>query len=85
MNKKHLIFGAIFGLIAPALGLFAGLQVAPFLGTILMFPFIIVGAVTGDPFGEFSTAMKIISVILSIGLWALIFGFIGNFLGKSKS
>ena len=77
-DKSNFKWGAIFGLIAPCLGLFAGLQVLPVIGTILLFPAVIISKVVGLPFGEFSTGLIILSFILSVVAWGVIFLFFGR-------
>lgn len=71
--KKAILLGCIVGLIAPVIGLFLGLQVSTFLGTILMLPFIMLGSIIGEAFGNFSTLQTIISFACSMLLWASIF------------
>ena len=83
-NKRNFIKGAIFGLLAPFIGMFVGLQVAPFLGTILMFPFAIISKIIGQPLGEFSTIVMILSIVLSIVLWGFIFTGIAKIISKFK-
>lgn len=73
MDKKTFFWGAAFGFLAPVIGMFAGLQLAPFLGNILLFPFIILSSLVDIPFGEFSLPLLIFSFVLSIVLWGLIF------------
>lgn len=85
MNRKHFTFGGLFGLLAPLLGLFAGLQVTPFLGNVLMFPFIIVGKILGQPLGEFSPIVTIICFIASIVAWGLIFAAIGALIQRRNN
>lgn len=81
---NNFLWGSIFGLLAPFLGLFAGLQVAPVLGNILMFPFVIISKITGQPFGEFSTILKLLSWALSIVLWGFIFVIIAYIISAFK-
>lgn len=85
MNKKHFTYGSIFGLVAPFIGMFVGLQMVPFLGTILMLPFAIISTILDQPFGNFSTGLQILSVLLSIGFWGLVFAVAGRFFSKSDS
>lgn len=85
MPRKHLIFKFLFGLAAPFIGLFAGLQISPLLGNILMFPFIAVSALTGIPIGEMSGALFGALVLLSGVAWAVLLsapGFIRAHLNK---
>lgn len=76
MSKKAIIGGAIFGLIAPFVGIFLGLQVSTILGNILAFPIIGVSAVVGVPFGLWPLWGMIGALLLSIVVWALVFGLI---------
>jgi hypothetical protein len=77
-NKKAFFWGALFGLIAPIIGLFAGLQIAPIVGNILMFPFIIISHILDKPFGEFPTPLLVLSIVLSILAWGAIFSLIAR-------
>ena len=83
-RNKHFLYGSIFGLLAPFIGLFAGLQIAPFLGEILMFPFVIISTVVGQPFGEFSTFMMVLSTSLSMILWGSIFVIVTKVISNFK-
>lgn len=76
--SKAFIYGAIFGLIAPMIGLFVGLQLSTFLGNILMFPFYIIGLFTEEPFGNWSMAMRVLGVLLSMITWGTVFYLIFN-------
>ncbi len=57
MLSKLILCRFLFGLIAPFIGLFIGLQMSPWLANILMFPFIIVSALTDIPIGMMSGVM----------------------------
>ena len=81
-NKKLFLYGSIFGLIAPFVGLFLGLQVAPVLGNILMFPFILIGSIVDKPFGYFSGFERVLGWLLSIILWGLIFVVMGKIIKR---
>lgn len=72
MNKAF-IYGAVFGLIAPMIGLFVGLQLSTFLANILMFPFYIIGLFTEGPFGNWSMAMRVLGVLFSMITWGTVF------------
>jgi hypothetical protein len=78
MNKKAFIWGGLFGLIAPFIGIFLGLQVSTLLGNIFAFPLIGIAYMTGQPFGMWHPALMIGAAILSIVVWALIFGIIAR-------
>ena len=67
------IFGFIFGLIAPFVGLCVGLQVSVLLGNLWTLPFQAFFALTGIPFGEMSAAIIGLLTIASGVLWAIIF------------
>ena len=73
LMPRSLIYGFIFGLIAPIFGLFFGLQVSVVIGNILTFPLIILSQITGTPFGMMSTPLRIIGWLLSAIVWAAIF------------
>jgi hypothetical protein len=83
-NKNNFVKGAIFGLLAPFIGMFTGLQIAPFIGTILMFPFVAISKMISQPFGEFSTTMMVLSIVLSIVIWGFIFALFANIISKFK-
>ena len=85
MSRKHLIYKCLFGLAAPFIGLFAGLQVSPLLGNVLMFPFIAVSALTDIPIGEMPGWLFGALVLLSGVAWAVLLsvpGFIRARLNK---
>lgn len=82
MNKTAIIIGGFFGLIAPFVGIFLGLQVSTILGDILAFPVIGLVYVTGTPFGMWEAPLMIVAFALSIVLWALIFGLIARLLKR---
>ena len=82
MNKKLLISGGVFGLIAPIIGMFFGLQVSTVLGTIFAFPVIALVYVTGQPFGYWGGGMMVLAFALSAVAWALIFWLVGKFVFK---
>ena len=73
MRNKLFIYGAIFGLIIPIIGLFIGLQVHPVLGDILMFPFILLSKFTQEPFGNWSIILKGVGFLISMLFWGIIF------------
>lgn len=72
-NNKAFIYGLLFGLISPLIGIFAGLQLSSILGNILMFPFYIVGMFTDLPFGNWSMLIKIMGILFSMITWGTIF------------
>jgi ABC-type dipeptide/oligopeptide/nickel transport system permease subunit len=74
MKKSWLIAGGIFGLVAPFIGMFFGLQVSTVLGNILAFPVIALVYITGTPFGFWGGGLYVLAITLSIVAWALIFG-----------
>lgn len=83
MNKS-LIFGALWGLIAPFIGIFFGLQVSVMIGNILAFPIIGLSYITGTPFGMWSMGMMLFALFTSIVVWAALFWVLGRlFLGKN--
>lgn len=72
-NKKALLWGGVFGLVAPFIGMFIGLQVSPMVANVLMFPVIGMSAMLQRPFGMWSPALMLTAVALSIIVWALVF------------
>lgn len=82
MNKKCLIWGGLFGLIAPFIGIFAGLQISTTVGNILAFPIIGLSALTGVPFGMWGAGMMLFAFALSVVVWALIFSLIAKLFTK---
>lgn len=85
MSKKALIWGGIFGLLAPFIGIFLGLQVSTTLGNILAFPVIGLSYATGVPFGMWHWSMLLLAVALSVVLWALIFALVAKLFRKGKA
>jgi len=83
MRRKALIWGAAFGLVAPFVGLFAGLQVSVWLGNILAFPLVGLAYLTGRPFGTWGVWPMLLAVGLSMVAWALIFGVV-SLLGSRR-
>lgn len=81
MSKKALIWGGVFGLVAPFIGLFVGLQVSPMLANILMFPIIGLAAVSGGWFGQ-NPSIFLVGIVLSVVVWALVFGIVAKFLKR---
>ncbi len=73
MTKKPLLAGCLFGLLAPPVGLFIGLQVSPAMANVLMFPVIIVGVFLDTPLGDMSAGLWVGMVVLSGIVWALLF------------
>lgn len=82
MSKKYLILGGAFGIIAPFIGIFLGLQVSVALGNILAFPVIGLAYLTGHPFGMWHPLMMVLAIVLSVFVWALIFGFVAKLIKK---
>lgn len=83
--NKYFRWGAVFGLLAPFIGMFAGLQIVPFLGTVLMFPFVIVGELVNQPFGDFSTPLKLLSLVLSVAFWGTVFFAIAKLIPQKQN
>ncbi len=73
MKKKPLLYGALFGIIAPPVGMFIGLQVSPILANGLMFPIIIVSIAMDVPLGDMSIGLWLTMIALSAGVWGLVF------------
>ena len=72
-NKKALIWGGVFGLAAPFIGLFVGLQVSATVANVLMFPVLILSEVLNAPFGMWSPGLMFTGLFVSIVVWALVF------------
>ncbi|OGG50901.1 hypothetical protein A2704_05965 [Candidatus Kaiserbacteria bacterium RIFCSPHIGHO2_01_FULL_54_36b] len=72
-NKKALIWGGAFGLVAPFVGMFVGLQVSPVVANILMFPILGMSMVLNSPFGMWSPALMLAGLLVSIVVWAIVF------------
>ena len=70
---KTFIYGMLFGVFATIFGLFAGLQISPILGNILMFPVIAISAITDTPFGNFEPSTMRFAFIITLISWGLIF------------
>ena len=72
-NKKALLWGGVFGLVAPFVGVFVGLQVSPMVANVLMFPVLAMSVMLGSPFGMWSPALMLVALVLSVIVWALVF------------
>ena len=68
-----MIAGAIFGLLAIPLGLFAGLQISTALGNVLLFPAVFLSVLTDTPFGLMSGGLQALAIAFSCTVWALVF------------
>ncbi|PIE78665.1 MAG: hypothetical protein CSA15_06640 [Candidatus Delongbacteria bacterium] len=77
--KKSILYGAIFGLIAPLVGLFLGLQVLPILGDVLLLPFHLISKSTNSSLGNLSFLLKMMGLVLSMFFWAFIFWVAASF------
>ena len=77
MNKKALIWGGVFGLVAPFIGMFVGLQVSPMVANILMFPILALSALLGSPFGMWNPMLMLVGLLVSIVAWAFVFVVVG--------
>jgi ABC-type dipeptide/oligopeptide/nickel transport system permease subunit len=83
--QKPLLIGALFGFIAPFIGLFVGSQVMPLLGDLLMFPFVIIGKIVDQPFGEMSTNLLLFCLLISMVVWGLIFMLVSKLIRSLKN
>lgn len=78
MERKALIVGGIFGLIAPFVGLIFGLQISILIGNILAFPIIIMVMMTGIPIGKWHPIFMLVALGVSIVTWVCIFGLVAK-------
>ena len=72
MLHRTTIIGGVFGLLAPFIGLFVGLQVSTVLATLLLLPFFVFSALTHTPIGDIDTWVWAFLVLLSGVLWAFV-------------
>jgi len=84
MLKNPYVIGAIFGFLAPFVGLFIGLQISPVLGTLLLAPVISLGDILETPVGDMSDSIKILALWVSIAFWSLFLGTIFSIIGTLK-
>jgi hypothetical protein len=85
MKKKTYIFGILFGVLVPFIGIFVGLQISTTLGNILTFPVVAVSFITGTPFGMWNPTMWLLATVFSIAIWTAIFFIISKALNTQKS
>lgn len=78
------MWGGLFGLVAPFIGMFIGLQVSPMVANVLMFPIIGMSAMLQSPFGAWSPALMLAGLALSIIVWALAFLAVGVVVGQIR-
>lgn len=83
-RNKTFVAGALFGLIAPIIGLFIGLQINSILGSILLFPIVLLSSILEQPFGMFTLPLKLFSIFLSVLGWGLLFVLIKTIGAKLK-
>lgn len=74
---KSALLGFGFGLIAPLIGLFVGLQLSIVLANILMWPVLLVSMVTSTPFGMMSSGLRLAAWLFSAIAWSAVF-YIGS-------
>ncbi len=51
-------------------GLFAGLQISPLIGSVVLFPFVVAAFFLDTGFGYFPGLLKLALYLLTIGFWA---------------
>ena len=85
MSKKALIIGSVWGLIAPFIGIFFGLQVSTTVGNLLAFPVIGLVYITGQPFGTWGVGYMVLAVTVSIVIWAILFGLVATLFKRQSS
>ncbi len=76
------MWGAVFGFLAPFIGMFVGLQISPIVADVLMFPIVGLAAVLGSPFGMWGMGLKLASLVLSIVAWAVVFMLISKLIKR---
>jgi hypothetical protein len=81
---KQLLAGFVFGLIAPVIGLFIGLQISTAVDTLFTFPIIGVSTLLDVPFGLMTTAVRLGAWLFSGIVWAVIFCIIGLLVGRIR-
>jgi hypothetical protein len=85
MNKMVRIVGAVFGIPAFPMGLFAGLQVSPLLGDILLLPLVVASWLTDMPLSHMSGWTVAILASVSSLFWAVVFGALSLVVRRLKS
>ena len=78
------MWGGVFGLVAPFIGLFVGLQVSPMVANILMLPILALSAVLNSPFGMWSPTLMLTGLVLSVVVWALVFAIVVGLLKQVR-
>lgn len=76
--NRMFLYGAIFGMVSPIIGLIMGLQVVPLLGTILMFPYVILSWLLGQPIGMLSDLWMMTGLLFSMLFWGCVFLFVAH-------
>lgn len=66
---KKIIISGLLGFLLTLLGFSVGLQISPLLGSILLFPFVIVGYFSQVGFGNFPIGLKLLLFVLTIAFW----------------
>ncbi len=80
IKKRTYIFGILFGLVTPVVGIFAGLQISVMLGNILAFPFLVVSVFSGKPLGFWGLGLWLFSFVFSVVIWVYIFSLLEKIL-----
>jgi hypothetical protein len=76
MSKAALLWGALFGFLAPIVGLFVGLQVSVIVANILLWPALLMSAILNAPLGNWSLGLMLTGMLVSIIIWSLTFGIV---------
>jgi hypothetical protein len=84
MKKSTLIIGVLIGIIAPFLGIAAGLQIHPMLGNIFCFPFVLISSITDQSFGEMTTFYRSLGISLSVLIWVGVVFLFSKLIGKKN-
>ncbi len=74
LSKAALLWGALFGLLAPIVGLFLGLQVSVVIANVLLWPALLMSSVLGAPLGTWNIWLMLGGMLVSVLVWALVFG-----------
>lgn len=69
---KKIIIASLLAFLLTLSGLFVGLQISSVLGSILLFPFVVVGYFLQTGFGNFSILLQLGLLVLTVAFWTWI-------------